>query len=270
MDILEKCPKTVTQVVVVLDGELDEEIYSVRNLLTTFGAEVVVGNFQNPGTSRNEGLKRALGDWVVFWDVDDLPNVSEVLNVISEHSDFYGVIIGDFSIDKITRGKRKTVILRSDKTIANNPGIWRMIFRKVTLAGVNFPLYSLGEDQVYLAKIFGSHPPWLYVPKILYEYRVGLQDQLTSGGEKKKHIADRFFAAMDIKDIALLTRDQCYLCKTIRAMSARMSLGCLHALGVTGRIKGIGFIKARLMLLHLFLSSRFTCTFSSRNDAKKG
>jgi glycosyltransferase involved in cell wall biosynthesis len=47
----------------------------------------IEGEFGSPGLARNEGLKIASGEWVCFWDGDDIPMLDEIFLLLEKKFD---------------------------------------------------------------------------------------------------------------------------------------------------------------------------------------
>jgi glycosyltransferase involved in cell wall biosynthesis len=142
---------------------------------------LIEGKYGNPGYARNAGLKVATGEWCVFWDSDDRPMVNSILLVLMETNLDDEIIIGKFNVRNCLDGSVRqyyTQIL-SYKSVAMNPGIWRMIFRRQTISDTKFPSLRMGEDQVFLARLNFGTRKLRFVESIFYQYNLGGSSQLT-------------------------------------------------------------------------------------------
>jgi len=149
-------------------------------LLGKFDAVIIEGHFQGPANARNRGLDRVDTPYVVFWDSDDQPNISAVVDSLSNTSlSTREVIIGAFSI---TRPGVDGVKFQTSNfsQLARNPGLWRCAFPADLIGNTRFPNILLGEDQVFLARIINSASRIKFVDEVFYDYKFGTTSQLTS------------------------------------------------------------------------------------------
>jgi glycosyltransferase involved in cell wall biosynthesis len=156
--------------------ELDELVKSLNEQKITF-IEKAVGS---PGLARNLGLNEATGQWITFWDSDDLPNVEEVMKSIDENPNCE-VIIGRYKIqDRVSGLVTSSLISRLNyRAIGENPGLWRMVFRNDVLEGVRFNSIRMAEDQIFLSQLNLKNRQVAFTERFLYTYFTGRNAQLT-------------------------------------------------------------------------------------------
>lgn len=137
--------------------------------------------FGNPGQTRNLGLLSINADWVQFVDADDSILILESIESVKRANKETDVLIANYKTIDVVTFEEKTIPHGSDlRSVAMNPGIWRMIFRRRAIAGVMFGPHLMGEDQLFLLDInfFGSKIE--FVDACNYSYSKGIYGQLTS------------------------------------------------------------------------------------------
>lgn len=170
------------QLIIIHDAVLEECEGKCRELISKEDAVIVeCGEFGNPGSARNAGLEFCSSEWVSFADSDDFPDFSEILFACDEaESKNKKFICGRANIRKISTNKISR-LGNSYWEIAMNPGIWRFVFKRSSVLTFRFPRIHWGEDQVFIAKALNVDFEQLYkTDRILYEYRVGIEGQLTT------------------------------------------------------------------------------------------
>lgn len=157
--------------------ELQEIICSANNKKIKF----IESYFGSPGLARNKGLEVSGGKWISFWDSDDLPQLNEAMQSIKEYPDA-DVIVGRYKVwDHGTNTEKCISKSQLDFWgIGENPGIWRMIFRKDVLNGLSFGATRLAEDQVFISQINLGSKKTVFTERFLYIYNTGLPQQLTN------------------------------------------------------------------------------------------
>ena len=184
------------EIILVNDIKNDDTSRELHDLAKNKEEIILIeGKYGNPGGARNAGLNIAKGDWIIFADSDDVQHVSRIILDIDRFHEA-DVIIGNFEICNEKTGKSAQHLTKNDiKRIALKPGIWRFVFKSITIKGIRFPEISLGEDQVYLSRINFEKIRITYSTQLYYSYFVGNSNQLTS---KKNNIENLTIALFQI------------------------------------------------------------------------
>jgi glycosyltransferase involved in cell wall biosynthesis len=256
--LLQKLP-TGLEVILVLDSDDKSVNESVRNMASSdYGNSVIVreSKFRNPGSTREIGLKAARGEWVCFWDSDDLPEVSNVYrNASLEENKSVDAIVGGYqSVDYETKKTTSHHHRAPDPLmeIYINPGLWRFIFRTQVVKDISFPALSMGEDQVFLFKAISASRKLNFVSENFYNYLQYSTGQLT----KSNAISSDLAKARDLcKELYTNDRNPYLLSAIIRQdltlIKRDKPLGKLSALGslIKVSIKSIFGLKALSRIL---------------------
>jgi len=176
------------------DDGTAEEIQKVIDRSKFQNFKFIKGRYGGPGSARNAGLEHTVGTWVSFWDSDDISFPDEFLSQIKAAAEIDDVIIGDFEIANESKKSITRNLINRNKpieSVAMNPGIWRVIFKKDLIGSLRFLDIRMGEDQVFLANYLLKISKIRYADRIFYRYFVGNSSQLTNN---RKAISDLKYA----------------------------------------------------------------------------
>ena len=161
-------------------GELDALLSTISDSRIT----LVNGHFGGPGLARNAGLLHVTGEWICFWDSDDVPYPSSIVKAVSMADEETEVVIGQFEFENELTGECvDTKAVQSINALINNPGIWRMIFRTKSISGTTFSGWKLGEDQLFLGEFDLDSRKVCFVQEKFYRYFHGGKGHLTNNRE---------------------------------------------------------------------------------------
>ena len=179
-------PKIILVTSTLFKETLEEVVLNITTGELSNYCQVISGEFSNPGDSRNAGFKEVETNWVTFWDSDDIPNVANVIKIMTsgivEENDF---IIADFEVQNaITKQIQPQLTTKghvdSMICLSLSPGLWRWFIRKNQIKANPFPALRMGEDQVFLAATQFWEKRFKFVEPISYTYVTNQQNQLTS------------------------------------------------------------------------------------------
>lgn len=173
--ILNELPQEV-KVKYVLDCQTDCQI-NMKNMDLKIHEQIITGRFGSPGLARNAGLNQCKSTYVIFWDVDDEPDLNPTLKLLSKVVSNNGDVgIGNWAFSD-SRYKPRGI---SPFSVGSSPGIWRCIFRREFIKELTFSPYRWGEDQLFVAEVLAMKPTIVTSQEIVYLYRRNSQGSLTS------------------------------------------------------------------------------------------
>ena len=162
----------------------------LRSMISEMGfpnIKIYEGEFGNPGSARNHGLKASKNEWVVFWDSDDYGDVKQLIKMKNkippEKLAVTSLIVANFSVWDQARGTAIYQNLPSMNSLSNlenlvtNIGLWRCVFRKAAIINV-FPNWKMAEDQFFFLTNFEPEKT-IFRNEIIYNYFINVENQLT-------------------------------------------------------------------------------------------
>lgn len=183
----------------VQDGSTKKELKLIYNEFNHLRLLVLEGIWGNPGEPRNLGLEHAIGEWIVFWDSDDIGYPEQVLESLKNVNSETEVIVGGYSIYNRLNGRcvTRSKDCVSSTCLAYTPGLWRILIRNEIAKSSIFPSLKIAEDLTYLIKLKIFDRNIEYSKNIFYKYSINVPNQLTS---RKDSFSDLIRALEEINN----------------------------------------------------------------------
>lgn len=150
------------------------------------GVVFIEGSFGNPGSARNAGLQICKGKWITFWDSDDEPIVDNFLALLmSIEATNPDVCFARFKVFNETSGlvsespEWTSNWNRDLSNVAQNPGIWRVIFSRALIEGIRFEPIRMAEDQIFICEAVLKAKKLSFDETQVYTYFKGSEHHLT-------------------------------------------------------------------------------------------
>ena len=182
------------QVILVLD--LKEKISNrdtIENLVDKINSNkliLIAGEFGSVGAARNVGLFYAEGEWITFWDSDDLPIIENIFAEISR-GPVEPVLIMQYQRVETDSKYIETKMINKEnfiKEIFKGAGLWRFIIKSSILKEIRFPPLSMGEDLVFLSQVLTIRDEFRFKVSNLigYQYFTNNINQMTYKSRSKR------------------------------------------------------------------------------------
>ena len=205
---LNECKHIEFEVLLIMDGASYKEQKEISEYISENNLDNVSllnSNSRNPGSARNIGLDKANGDWIVFWDSDDIPMPEALFQMILKNQEINNdILVGQYEtifLSSEEKNKRNTDLNSSTHSVSDlilDPGIWRMAFRRNCISDSRFPNLSMAEDQVFLSKILISNKQIGFHNEIVYNYVKGGINQLTKNPAALKDLRNSLNLILDM------------------------------------------------------------------------
>ena len=179
----------------VQDKATSVELHEIQTEANSEGLQLIEGNYGSPGAARNMGIKVSTGQWVMFWDGDDVGEIENVLHEIATQAiNSLDAIVFQYDIRQIGIMANDYVVNRNTETLnmistAVNPGLWRICFNGDLVRKFQFLEISMAEDQMFLVSIDFSNLRIYYSKRLAYHYYRGRSGQLTRNPKAIKDLA---------------------------------------------------------------------------------
>ena len=171
------------EIILVQDGNDAGTFIELETLSKKYGCMFISVDVKSPGLARNAGIEVASGDYVSFWDADDLPLPENAIEALSSFTSDLDVLISSYEIFYISNKRDVALKESSYSEWLLNPGIWRMIFRKDFIGETRFSAARMGEDQLFLANLHLKSNQLKFLKSPIYRYFIGDFGQLTNSKE---------------------------------------------------------------------------------------
>jgi len=148
---------------------------------------ILSGKFGSPGLARNAGFTSANGDWICFWDSDDLGFPLSVLEVLQRRANeklgeiyCFGYHLMKTNGQSVEWAGWTNSQDSNLSLIALNPGLWRFCFPRQIAGSTEFSSLRMAEDQLFLAQVGLNKVPIRFEDTVAYQYFRNVEGQLTS------------------------------------------------------------------------------------------
>ena len=194
---LRKCLDSVLQqtiidrieIVVINDGSTDESLKILEEFTLKFNSHSSLINYQvysqankGLGATRNEGLNRAKGRWILFVDSDDFVSEEYFLKLwhcikVCDPSVVHFGHLNVYSqdVDKMLLGHASHcfTLAKDAKEIFKilySATAWNLCYRRDVIANTQFENITPGEDALFNSAILANVKSIAKIPTLLYCY----------------------------------------------------------------------------------------------------
>lgn len=174
------------QIILVCNNSIDETKSQLEDFIEKHdltNVTIVDCEEIGPGAARNYGMRFTEGEFTVFWDADDIGYPEKVFKLIKQ-SEITDVLVANYRTNHSKNLQNARTIFESNlarrSNLKDNLGLWRCIFKSTSIKGIDFGQSRMGEDQVFFARFLITNPLIEFSIEIVYQYFIGVPNQLTS------------------------------------------------------------------------------------------
>ena len=173
------------EIILVDDGSKDDSA-NICDFLAKKDKRIAVYHKENggSGSARNFGLKKAIGDYILFIDSDDYIEVNTIEKLIESIEVGYDIIcVGFDRVDEETKKvySREMISMPfdeleiSDQTICEtafiSPACWGKLFSKKLLDDISFSNNTI-EDILFFTELMPKVKKIKFIKEVLWHYMV--------------------------------------------------------------------------------------------------
>lgn len=186
------------EIIAVNDGSGDNSYF----ILTEYASKdvrikVITQDNAGPGISRNEGIRKATGEYISFLDADDYVDEIFLEKIVKKIEESPDVVFIDairekpngeiIRIEKMSEFKElsKDGLIRNQMTGKMPWGGWRKIVKSSVLKenAIEFSKDAVGEEALYTFRVMHHSNKFTFLDSPHYHYVSHQQSQSTKGGD---------------------------------------------------------------------------------------
>jgi glycosyltransferase involved in cell wall biosynthesis len=187
------------QIIVINDGSTDSSLDLIQNYKQknpTLNMVIDSQKNQGPSSARNNGVKKAIGDYLVFLDADDLISTEYLekcllifendkkVNLVYSNASFFGTKTGEWKLPNFKI---------SDFLIINCIPIFAMVSHKnfIEIGGFDVNLTFVEDHELWI-RILEKFGEKVYkIPENLFFYRKDIEKKSLTDNHKKDNLSEK-------------------------------------------------------------------------------
>lgn len=194
LDSIKNQTKKEFEVIIIDDGSTDNSYNIINEYLNDERFKVIKQENHGIGYSRNVGIEKSTGKYLVFIDSDDYVELNFLeLMFKKAEKDNLDIVVCDYIEENIENNKQKKVIIPDfdNTSVDNNPEIllginkspWNKIIKKSAINNIRFPENLKYEDTQFICEIL-KNTKIGKINKCLNHYVIHSKSETTTMNEK--------------------------------------------------------------------------------------